>query len=872
MSGQVALGDSLIGLEFAHYRILERVGSGGMGVVYRGFDAHLERDVAIKILHPDALSGDQSRKQFRNEAQALSKLNHPNIATVFDFLTQDGRDFLVMEFIEGITLNKRLLEGSFPEHEALTLGIQLAEGLSAAHERGVVHRDLKPANLRLTPDGRLKILDFGLAKLWLRSGVSQVSETLSETQVIAGTLPYMAPEQLLGGKIDARTDIHAAGTVLYQAATGRPPFPAIDRSEMVNEVLRSAPSPANVLNPVLSAELTRIIGKCLERDPDNRYQSAREFAIDLRRLQSGIPLSATSTKITRSPFWPIAPKVKWIALTVFILAIGLALGAGYRARVPAWLGSPEIPPDKQLAVLPFTVTGNDAETGAFGAGLTETLTAKLTQLTQDPQLQVVPATDVRTRHIASAEEARQEFGVNLVLEGNVHKIGNQIRINYILVDPRTRRQVRGRSLTVSSEDAFRAEDAVVNGAIDMLGLNARRKPSSDLENYGTQVAGAYDYYLQGLGYLENYDREENLDSAIQVFQHALALDKNYAAALAGLGEAYRQKYLNKPDPQWLNQSRDACQKANKLDPQLPAAHACLGALFVSTGNYSGAAAEFSRVLEREPTNDLAYKGLADAYERLGSLAQAESTYKRAIALRPHYWATYNWLGVFYYHQARFHEASQMFQQVVALAPDSVRGHFNLGASLMDEGLYEDSIRASQHSTEIQPSDYGYSNLGTAFFFLRRYHDAIRAYEQAIHLSPNDSLLWWNLGDGYYWASGRRQDSVAAYQKCRDLAAGELKVNPNSSDSLANLAVCQAMLGQRDDAVAAVNRGLRLAPNDSSLMFQAALVYIQFGDREEALRWLAKCRSAGYPLARIRDYPNFESLHSEPRFQELLRTP
>ncbi|MGD1216620.1 MAG: serine/threonine-protein kinase, partial [Terriglobales bacterium] len=215
MAGQAAVGDSLIGLEFGHYRILERVGSGGMGVVYRGYDAHLDREVAIKVLNPGTIADDHSRKRFRNEALALSKLNHPNIATVHDFETHEGRDFLVMEFIQGIKLADRLVEGSLPEKDVIALGIQLAEGLSAAHEHAVVHRDLKPGNLLLNSEGRLKILDFGLAKLRLPAKESPASETLSETHAIAGTLPYMAPEQVLGGEIDARTDIHAAGIVLY---------------------------------------------------------------------------------------------------------------------------------------------------------------------------------------------------------------------------------------------------------------------------------------------------------------------------------------------------------------------------------------------------------------------------------------------------------------------------------------------------------------------------------------------------------------------------------------------------------------------------------------------------------------------------------
>jgi tetratricopeptide (TPR) repeat protein/predicted Ser/Thr protein kinase len=865
MSDQAAVQDSLIGLEFGHYRILQRVGSGGMGVVYRGCDSHLERDVAIKVLNPGTIADEHSRKRFRNEAHALSKLNHPNIATVFDFHTQDGRDFLVMEFLDGAPLNQKLLEGSLPEKDVITLGTQLAEGLSAAHDHAIVHRDLKPGNLRLTIDGRLKILDFGLAKLRCPSNAAPASETVSESRVIAGTLPYMAPEQVLGGEIDERSDIHAAGTVLYQMATGLPPFTAVDRSELMNEVLRSSPSPANALNSRLSPELARIIGKCLERDPDNRYQSAQELVIDLRRLRSGASSDLQSR--LQPARWYLAKRVGLVVVaSVLVLFLVLAV-TNWRGRVFGGAGAPGI---ESLAVLPFAVTDGDTETAAFGAGLTETLTAKMTQLTRNPQLQVVPAPDMRAKHISTAEEAQLEFGVNLVLEGSLHKSGNQLRINCILVDPHTRRQIRAESLTVPYGDAFRAEDAVVNSAIDLLGLDTHFKQFGIVENYGTHVASAYDFYLQGRGYLQNYDREENLDKAIQIFQRALALDKNYALAYAGLGEAYWQKYQITKQPEWMKKSQDSCQMANQIDAQLPAAHTCLATLLLRTGKYAEAAVQFSRVLQNEPTSDEAYKGLAHAYEHLGKLQEAESTFKGAIALRPHYWATYNWLGGFYYGQARFHEASDMFRQAVALAPDSVRGYYNLAASSTEEARYDDAIGASERSIAIQPSAYGYTNLGTAYFFLKRYDEAIRAFERAIRYSDNDPLLWWNLGDGYYWAPGRREDSVAAYEKCSALATQELKVNPKDSSMHGVLAICHAMVGQKDAAIEALNQGFHLVADDPFLMFQAALIYNQFEEREETLRWLAKCRAAGYSQVRIRDYPNFESLHSDQRFQKLLR--
>ncbi|HXJ17295.1 MAG TPA: serine/threonine-protein kinase, partial [Candidatus Polarisedimenticolia bacterium] len=279
----MASPDFIVGRTLGHYRIVEEIGAGGMGVVYRAHDERLERDVALKILPPGTLANESSRKRFRREAVALSKVNHPNIATVHDFDTQEGLDFLVMEHIPGSTLSEKLVTGPLSEKEVVALGTQLAEGLHAAHERGVVHRDVKPSNLRLTSDGRLKILDFGLAKLRLPPTPSTTTETLTEAQAMVGTLPYTAPEQLLGGEIDARADIYAAGFVLYEMATGQRPFAEVESSRLIGAILRQTPVPPGQLNPQLSPELEGIIGRCLEKEPENRYQSAKELAADLRR-------------------------------------------------------------------------------------------------------------------------------------------------------------------------------------------------------------------------------------------------------------------------------------------------------------------------------------------------------------------------------------------------------------------------------------------------------------------------------------------------------------------------------------------------------------------------------------------------------------
>src|SRR5438445_6567453 len=283
--------DLAVGINLGHYRIAEKIGAGGMGEVYRAHDEHLARDVAIKVLPAGTLSDPSARRHFRNEALALSKLNHPGIATIYDFDTQDRVDFLVMEYIPGMTLSEKLAGRPLAEKEVLALGVQLAEALAAAHAEGVVHRDVKPGNLRVTGDGRLKVLDFGFAKLRLPVVPSAATESIDETLAMTGILPHLPQEQLLGEEADARTDIHSAGAVLYEMATGQRPFGKLERAQLITAILRQAPVPPAQLHPQVAAELERLTGKRLAKDPENRYQSAKELAVDLRRL--GMPSSVT---------------------------------------------------------------------------------------------------------------------------------------------------------------------------------------------------------------------------------------------------------------------------------------------------------------------------------------------------------------------------------------------------------------------------------------------------------------------------------------------------------------------------------------------------------------------------------------------------
>jgi len=866
MTGRAVGQDYLVGQSLGHYRILEKIGEGGMGQVYRGRDEHLARDVAIKVFPPGILVEERARKRFRKEAQTLSQLSHPNIATIYDFDTFEGIDFLAMEYITGETLSEQLAAGPLSEKGVARLGTQLAEGLVAAHAAGVIHCDVKPGNLRVTHDGRLKILDFGLAKVIRPARPDVTTISVSDSPAVAGTLPYMAPEQVRGQSLDARTDIYGAGAVLYEMATGKRPFHETARLEVVHAIMHEQPVPPCTVNHRVSPQLEFVILKCLEKDSEDRYATAADLLVDLRALQR--PKSEVSR--LRPPTRRLKLKGRIIAAGASImLALVLAALPAVRQRFKGWLGIDSILTERLVAVLPFSVLGEDQQATPFSDGLTETLTAKLTQLTIDPTFQVISAPEIRANRVTALEEARNEFGVTIVLEGNLRRSGDNLRINIALVDARTRRQLRAASLTVPASDPFAVQDEVVKAVVGMLDLDVPSDEFQKLETHGTQLASAYDLYLQGRGYLQNYDKQENIDNAIRAFSSALEIDPKYALAYAGRGDAYWQKYEDQHETRWVEASQQDCERAVNLNNAQPAARVCLGRVYRGTGRYQEAAAEFEQAIEQEPTNDRAYMELATTYSRLGNAAQAEATYRRAIKLRPRYWASYNWLGVFYYQRAQYREATEMFQQVVALAPDNARGLYNLAAAYIGEGRYSDAITVLQHSIAVRPEATAFTDLGNAYFYLRRFAEATSAYEQAVKLDPADMLLWWNLGDGYYWTPEKRNQAGGAYQRAVSLAENKLKINPKDAYVLGILAICHAMLGEKKAALEALQRALRLTPNDPEIRFKAALIYNHFGDLPETLSWLEKANSVGFSRTTIRDTPDFDDLRNDPGFKKLI---
>jgi tetratricopeptide (TPR) repeat protein len=531
----------MIPQKLSHYRVLEKIGAGGMGVVYRAHDEQLERDVAIKVLPPGTLSDEDARRRFRREALALARLNHPNIGGVYEFGTQDGCDFLVMEIVSGPGLEARLAAGPLPEMEVVALGAQLADGLQAAHTQGVVHRDLKPGNMRLTGDGRLKILDFGLAE-WVQPGGESAAVTVSRLDHIAGTLPYMAPEQLRGRHLDARTDLYSAGVVLYEMATGKRPYPGSSGPQLITAILESPPSPPTSHNRSISRGLELILMKALEKDPDRRYQSAGELRVDLKKL-AGVGLPEPQ----KNRFWPMA------AISALVI-LALALTAGRLRQTmfsahPRVVASP-VPARRSVAVLGFANLSGKPESAWVSTALSEMFA---TELAAGDKLRIVPGENVARMKVDLGLGNTDSFnrdtlarihrllGSDLVVLGSYVTVRNEAA-ETIRLDIRLQDTVAGETIASISQSGNQDEllELVSRSGTELrrrlgLGSVSEVEPSLLRASMPANTQSAR-LYAEGLAKLRTFESA----AARDLLQQAILKDPRHAPTHAALASAWSE--------------------------------------------------------------------------------------------------------------------------------------------------------------------------------------------------------------------------------------------------------------------------------------------------------------------------------------------
>ncbi len=741
--------------------------------------------------------------------------------------------------------------------------MQLARGLAAAHARAIIHRDLKPGNLRVTPERVLKILDFGLAQLFVAPDDETATESLMPSDnSIAGTLPYMAPEQLQGKSPDARSDVYSAGVVLYEMATGSRPF--AEHGVLLRQaILTSRPRSPRQSTPALSPKLEAVILRCLEKDPGTRFQSASELLAELAHVaaEQNVALPSTLSAIAK----PGAKKKIWASASVAALLI--AFVGGYLF----WHTPKAEAHQKIMAVLPFDEVGQSSATSALGAGLMETVATKLFEAGDEGMVEIVAPHELREKGVKSAADARREFGTDMVLEGSLQQSGQELRITCNLVDSRTGRELGARTITRDVNDIFSLQDETVKAAWDMLlaaHLAVQHTEASPTQPE-TQPA-AYEAYIRGKGFLEEYEKSENIDSAIVEFKKAIDIDPNYALAYAALGNAYAMELQQSSrGKEWVTRASQSCDKSLSLNPELVEGHICLANIFNATGKYEKAIEQFNKAVQADPNNEEALRGLAQAHTNAGNFEAAERAYKEAISVRANYWGTYSKIGAFYYGQSRYSDAAEMFRKAIQLAPDNYQEYFNLSAAYTFEGRYSDGINASKRSLELRPTPDAYGNLGYTYFLLHRYSDAIPTLESALKLDQDDWQNWGNLADALYWSPDRRPEAVAAYQKAVSSIQSKLDVNPNDSFPMAYLAHYYAMLGDKQAALKYSRQALQLSAPTPEVLFAVALTYSELGETEKAVSMLQRAADAGSSRPVIGSTPDFAALKQNRSFASIV---
>jgi len=836
------------GTSVSHYSIVSKIGAGGMGEIYLADDTRLKRKVALKFL-PHSMCGNQDYiKRFAREAEAAALFSHPNIVAIHDVGEFTGRPYVVLDYVEGMSLRNLIEKRNLPFSQVLDIGIQICSGLDCAHRAGVIHRDLKPSNILVDKESRVRIADFGLA-------VIEDSERLTDPAQMVGTVGYISPEQIAGKTIDERTDIFSLGIVLYELMTGVHPFHRANPSATLNAICNEEPAPLRQHRTNVPGVLQEIVSKALDKDRKLRYQHIDELMTDLLRTQSGSARARPVRETMR--------KYKLLGITAILLLIVAISSSDSRRFFINLLTGPPVSEETHLAVLPIVDLTDSSWGRLFCAGLRETMTSSLTRMKHLSQpLWVVPASEVTDRKVESVRDAKKSLGANMIFTSSLQKVGENVRLVLNLIDAESERQINSELIDLDTDKLQELQDSTVSKMASMLQLSVEPSDRSANERGNTSVPEAYNAYLLGRGHLQRYDRKESVDSAIAQFTEAVSLDSKYALAYSGLGEAYWRKYKLTNDPDLVSVAIGNSRAALAMNDNLPEVHLSLGRIYRGLRQFENAITEYNTVLSLSPGDYVALRGMARSLEELGHDNEAESYYQKVINLRPLYWAGYLDMALFHIYGNRFEKAEPLLEKSLELVPQSSPDLNDIGAAYILIGDTDRAIATLQRSVGLEPTYAAYSNIGYLHFMKGEYEEAAAAYEQALAINPNDHAIWCNLGTAYTHQQDGEARAAEAYRHAIIEAKKRLLITPDDPLLIASLAEYYAATHDTTRAEAMADSALKVSHDDAEVLVRLVFAMEDIGDRKSSIEYLNKAIDLGYRVDELESFPSKQDLLSE----------